>query len=35
MRVLGINITIGLILVAFVFYLIGARKPGLANKILP
>lgn len=35
MRILGLNITLGLILVAIVFYFIGAKKPGFANKVLP
>lgn len=35
MRILGLNITLGLILVAIVFYIVGAKKPGLANKIIP
>ncbi len=34
-RILGINITIGLILVAIIFYFLGAKKPGLANKVWP
>lgn len=33
MRILGLNITLGLILTAIVFYFVGAKKPGLANKV--
>jgi len=33
MKLFGLHITLGLIIVAVLFYFIGAKKPGLANKV--
>lgn len=35
MRLLGVNITIGVIVVAVLFYFLGAKKPALALKVWP
>ncbi len=33
MRILGLQITLAMVVTAVVFYFVGAKKPGLANKV--
>lgn len=35
MNVFGVQITFGLIIVAILFYFVGAKYPGIANKVWP
>lgn len=35
MSLFGFKITLGVIFLALVFYFLGAKKPGLANKVWP
>lgn len=35
MNVLGFKIGIGVVITALLFYFVGAKMPGLANKLLP